>query len=686
MSLLPRFALSLGTRIFLITALLLLLAVGAAVAVTALLGGRIAREAARQSLASSGSVQAAFQQQRYEQLQLIARILASDSSFVAYVEEAAGRGEPESILDLLDERQGELGFDFAMVLDSAGRLLARTGAPAAPGTDLSRRPLVATALDEYQAAGVWREGGELYSAVAVPIAKDLTLVGFLVIGFAIDDLLALEVKRISGAEVAFLAATPEGPAAVASTLAPEALEGLLRGLGAGERGGSEGLPSGVELPVAGRTWIAVASPLRDAAGGEVGSTVSLASLDQELATYRRIQTVLIVVGGVAILLAFAGSYVLSRRTMAPVRRLAAAAEAARRGEYEQAIGVERGDEVGQLAGAFRGLLAELREKRDMEAYVADLERNLPEPPKERSLVEPAAQRVSLVAVELRRFAQRRLAADPPEAVAELGKELRRVAAAASAQRGRILAVAGHRVLAAFAGDAGVYRALSAASEIRQGLSVAGSSFDEITPPVIAVATGEAVVGSAVWGEQPEPVIIGLPVHQLEALLREAAPGDLLVSEEVREEVAAELAGVGIELRPQRGVFTTQTVYALGAEASPLMSGMQTAVMAAGTGGSAAAGAPPAGRSTLSEIGPGTLLGDRFEILSVLGAGGMGVVYKARDRELDDLVALKMLKPEVGDDLRHLERLKSELKLARKITHPNVLRTFDFGELDGFPFI
>jgi serine/threonine-protein kinase len=117
-----------------------------------------------------------------------------------------------------------------------------------------------------------------------------------------------------------------------------------------------------------------------------------------------------------------------------------------------------------------------------------------------------------------------------------------------------------------------------------------------------------------------------------------------------------------------------------------MSGMQTAVMAAGTGASAAAAAPPAGRSTLSEIGPGTLLGDRFEILSVLGTGGMGVVYKARDRELDDLVALKMLKPEVGDDLRHLERLKSELKLARKITHPNVLRTFDFGELDGFPFI
>jgi serine/threonine-protein kinase len=65
---------------------------------------------------------------------------------------------------------------------------------------------------------------------------------------------------------------------------------------------------------------------------------------------------------------------------------------------------------------------------------------------------------------------------------------------------------------------------------------------------------------------------------------------------------------------------------------------------------------------------------------------MGVVYKARDRELDDLVALKMLKREVADDTGLLERLKSELKLARKITHPNVLRTFDFGEVNGLPYI
>src|SRR6185503_9856070 len=101
---------------------------------------------------------------------------------------------------------------------------------------------------------------------------------------------------------------------------------------------------------------------------------------------------------------------------------------------------------------------------------------------------------------------------------------------------------------------------------------------------------------------------------------------------------------------------------------------------------ATAPAPVREHATLAEIAPGKVIGDRFEILSTLGAGGMGVVYKVRDRELDDLVALKMLKRDVWGDRELLERLKSELKLARKITHPNVLRTFDFGDVDGIPFI
>ena len=66
---------------------------------------------------------------------------------------------------------------------------------------------------------------------------------------------------------------------------------------------------------------------------------------------------------------------------------------------------------------------------------------------------------------------------------------------------------------------------------------------------------------------------------------------------------------------------------------------------------------------------------------------MGVVYRARDLTLDDIVALKVLRGEMlKDDPTHLERFKQEIKLARRITHRNVLRTHDFGEAEGTPYI
>ncbi|HEX5759388.1 MAG TPA: serine/threonine-protein kinase, partial [Thermoanaerobaculia bacterium] len=186
-----------------------------------------------------------------------------------------------------------------------------------------------------------------------------------------------------------------------------------------------------------------------------------------------------------------------------------------------------------------------------------------------------------------------------------------------------------------------------------------------------------------WGQQPEHGLVGLPVQQLESLLREGAPGDLVLSREVYAELEEPFAAAGCRLAERRGLVSSQPLYVLDGAVAARVAGVQPATDAAPLG---AAGVGGEGQPTLSGIAPGSLLGQRFEILSVLGAGGMGIVYKARDRELDDLVALKMLKRELWGDRSQLERLKSEIKLARKITHPNVLRTFDFGEIDGVPYI
>lgn len=83
---------------------------------------------------------------------------------------------------------------------------------------------------------------------------------------------------------------------------------------------------------------------------------------------------------------------------------------------------------------------------------------------------------------------------------------------------------------------------------------------------------------------------------------------------------------------------------------------------------------------------GSVLGSRYEIMNMLGQGGMGAVYKARDLELDRTVALKVIRPEFAGQPEILQRFKQELILARKVTHRNVIRIFDLGEASGIKFI
>jgi len=91
-------------------------------------------------------------------------------------------------------------------------------------------------------------------------------------------------------------------------------------------------------------------------------------------------------------------------------------------------------------------------------------------------------------------------------------------------------------------------------------------------------------------------------------------------------------------------------------------------------------------SAFHTLQPGVLFGGRYEIMGVLGQGGMGAVYKARDRELDRLIALKVIRPELATDAAILQRFKQELILARNITHKNVVRIYDLGEAEGIRFI
>ncbi|HEY6337601.1 MAG TPA: tetratricopeptide repeat protein [Candidatus Sulfotelmatobacter sp.] len=91
-------------------------------------------------------------------------------------------------------------------------------------------------------------------------------------------------------------------------------------------------------------------------------------------------------------------------------------------------------------------------------------------------------------------------------------------------------------------------------------------------------------------------------------------------------------------------------------------------------------------SSAPVLQPGEVLGGRYEILQLLGEGGMGAVYKAMDRELDRPVALKLIRPDLANNPSILARFKQELLLAHQVTHKNVIRIYDLGDADGVKFI
>ena len=84
--------------------------------------------------------------------------------------------------------------------------------------------------------------------------------------------------------------------------------------------------------------------------------------------------------------------------------------------------------------------------------------------------------------------------------------------------------------------------------------------------------------------------------------------------------------------------------------------------------------------------PGTVLAGRYRIIGLLGRGGMGEVYRADDLKLGQSVALKFLPHGLDDDPDRLQRFLGEVRVALRITHPNVCRVYDIGEVDGAHYL
>ena len=373
-------SLPLATRLLLLATGLIGIPLALAIGITTWRAQEVAAQSVRDALEAAQATRVQFDQMRARQSELIARLVASDPAFVAYVAE----GHAPSTADLLNERRQGLGCDFALVLDRTGHLIAHTARPGVSGADLAQDLLVTRALRDGTASGTWRDGDKLYTAAAATLLSGgQTVEGVFVAGFVLDDAVALELKRMTGTEVLFVGGSAPGMRIVASTLG-SGNESLVAGLDPALQRALAGDGSLIERVWLGhRAWGARIEPLRDAAGAPVGAVVTLASLDSALAPFRSIVRMLMLVGVLGLLAALLASWAATRRLSRPLERLAAAAEAARAGRLDVPIEAQGRDEVSRLAVAFRSLLADLRGEREMAAFLAARSRSATDAPRAR---------------------------------------------------------------------------------------------------------------------------------------------------------------------------------------------------------------------------------------------------------------------------------------------------------------
>ena len=201
----------------------------------------------------------------------------------------------------------------------------------------------------------------------------------------------------------------------------------------------------------------------------------------------------------------------------------------------------------------------------------------------------------------------------------------------------------------------------------------------VTAPLQALTRATAALAE---GERPEiPRLdtqdeVGYLTQSFRALLSELkAKEELLSALESLRASGQDARGMSADLGLFPGTHAGLTAVDLEATLALPPGASQALTLTAST--------PRKQRLTLRE---GDIFADRYRIDCILGKGGMGIVLKAHDQQLDEEVALKVIRPEHDLSEGFLDQLKQEIKLARRISHRFVLRTHDFGESQGIPFV
>ena len=313
----------------------------------------------------------------------------------------------------------------------------------------------------------------------------------------------------------------------------------------------------------------------------------------------------------------------------------------------------------------------MREKSEIENYMADLAKYQPDAAVDHTPgfggTPTASESLGggFLAVRLHDTLDANLVM-PDKALMAFNQLLRNLEIPARINGGRLAAAAGSTAFLVF--DA-AEAALTAAGQILQAAAGQGRKLS------VAAAQGQIITGPAEWTGGGGASLLGVPVRQLEELLPDVQPGTLLATAEFARAVEA----TGASMTEITGSCSGRTLVRL-EPPRPARSWRRT--------GMPPRSAPsPQPTTACSRCAPASLpaccWAGATRSSSELGAGGMAVVYKARDRQLNEVVAIKTIKSEDSQDQALLDAMKSEMPGAqRSHTHRNVLRIYDYGDASG----
>jgi HAMP domain-containing protein/predicted Ser/Thr protein kinase len=625
------------------------------------------------------------------------------------------------ILDQLTEKKDLLRSESAdegrghlmLVLDEQGRVLSRTDRPALSGDKMedlyTAIPMVKHIVDEPTVAveeGVITLGDHLYHAAIAPMSPGANnvRVGYLINAYEIDDEFANLIADSTNAQVMFGSAT--SPSVIRSTTAPSFGMQQMTVVKTIFKTG-EPMPSSI-IQIESSKYVSTGVPLLSTvvidqqssnapapaareSGQTVGAALFLRNLDNELKPFKEIEKALLAGGGIALLLAFIFSWLIAKRVTHPIEELAGIAQAVTGGDYDVHPPIDRSDEVGILGRSFAKMITALRDKAEIEELYEQMaarsqEREGVGTPRQNEAAK--LDEGTILVTDLRELPATVGEGDAANVIAAVSKAMKLQEAEVARQDGFVREIIGHRLVSVFRGDRGILHAIRAARAINEELGTMGPGHMTIG---VGIATGEFVTGSVDLEGDNGIAIVGNAPLLAELFAWHAPTGYAYISYETAQAAGGEIISTStreqVQLKwlpnplPVASLplvsLTTNMMRAIGQTSSSMATMRIGETMPGDTAPGIAA----------QELTPGATFANRYRIESIIGRGGMGVVYKAVDAQLDETVAIKTLPGDVmSRSPEDLERFKREIRLARKITHRNVLRTYDYGEAEGVYFI